>query len=382
MKTKVVCSVLKTVAIALLPFATTGARAQSSSLATPLPSGTTSLPRIERPSRPGKLPSLAISFMTSKYERDVDFRNMKSSSKDETGGSSESSTLPNRNYMSVAASLPFLESHRVTILGFKNLDGEDARTVVTPTGARFTLPGEAIGIRYQHSFTESTTIEARTMRSESGDFHDPSLSLGYNELDLSGVSQRYTLSASIPTTEKSREDDLITKASVRGFFGVNLGNWSLFTSAVAAKSFYRGTPPEGGRFSRAQKPSAPETGTRSDTGTRSAGTPPVLDEVDQALMEREIERAGLNLGANYTPFGDLRLTSSLGASRALTQKDRTVWTTNARLIAATYALGACDISGDLSLFSDAENFRGLSTPNVLGIGFRVTYTFGEKTRVF
>lgn len=99
-------------------------------------------------------------------------------------------------------------------------------------------------------------------------------------------------------------------------------------------------------------------------------------------MEREIERVGVNIGTTYTPLSELKLTSSLGASRALTQKDRILWTTNARLISATYSLGACDISGDVSVFSDAENFRGISTPNILGLGFRVTYTFGDKARVF
>lgn len=256
--------------------ASTAARAQTTSNALTIPSGTTSLPRIERPSRPGKLPSLSISFMTSRYEREVGFRNLKSSSKDETGESSESATLPNRNYLAVAGSLPLLENHRLTILGFRNLDGKEARTIVMPTGARFTLPGEAVGFRYQYSFTQKMTLEARTMHLEDSGFLDPSLLLGYNEFDPAGISQRFTISTSIPSTEKSRQDGLITKASVRGFLGSNFGNWSLFTSAVAAKSFYRGAPSEGGRFSRGKdKPGASESGVRpGDSGTGSVGTPP------------------------------------------------------------------------------------------------------------
>lgn len=350
--------------------------APSTAIGAPGPAGTLSLPRLGRPSAPGKLPSLAVSFMTSRYEREVSFRNMKSSSaKDDNGGNSENQTLPNRNYLSIVASFPFLEDHRLTLLGFKNVDGDESRTIVMPTGARFRLPGEAIGLRYQYSFTETTTAELRTMRLEDGDFSDPSLVLGYNLLDPAGLSQRSTLAASLPMTEKSREENLITKASVRVFLGQNIDGWSVFINAFGAKSYFRGTPPEGGgRGARAQKPAG--------MTQRSEVPPPVLDEVDQALMEREIERLGLTLGVNLNPTPELRLTSSVGAARALTQKNRALWTTSARLLAATYSLGAYDVTGDVSIFSDAENFRGVSTPNIWGLGLRVTYTWGEKTRVF
>ncbi len=340
--------------------------------------------------------SVRLTYLTSRAGG-KDFRSFKSSGSDDSGSMNENSVMPNLNYISARAVITPLRGHQIMFGGLQSLDSAQARIITKPNGRKFPLPGEIFSLRYVYSLSRHYTLSAGETYIDTFKFSDPTLGLNYRNSVDSGWGQRVGLGLSLPTTEKSHNERLITRATIRT--GASLTADRFVTSAGLSYSRPIYSRPgdlpsmrgeDGGGATAAPGASQPSPGGRR-TGRHGGGgtsgnvinadpTPASLEEVDLVIMEREVDRSTGSIGLTFIPSQHWKLGTGAGITYLETARQKAIWLTSARLIGAAYTFGKAEIGSDLQLYSDIHKYQHAALPRLWSIGLHLSYFLGDQQK--
>jgi hypothetical protein len=240
---------------------------------------------------------------------------------------------------------------------------------------------------------------------------DPNMSLSHRfERDGRGFQFREGLSLTVPTTERSHNDGLYTRATCR----VSLNRrtetgWSTNMGLSYSRPFYKdidkvasakdwgASPPSaqtqsdpsgatrsnggdrrggGGRGGRGNRPGRGNSNLVGSSGSSSEQTPQQV--VDSVLRETERDRTTGSVGLTYSFPRHWKIGTGGGISYVQTSKDKAVWATSARVLGVSYKVSNVEMGSDLQVFSDAGKFKHPSLPKYWGVGLHLSLAFGGR----
>lgn len=305
-------------------------------------------------------------YLTSRTAQPMTYQNMRGAGGG--GGDESSTTLPNLNYVSAQAFMPFLKNSTISLMGMQSLDRSEDLKIATPFGADFQLPSQIAMLRYRYQLSPAWAADVRGLYIDTIGYKDPSLGVTYTQAGRwMGL---YSLSASVPVTGSSHDDDLLTRAFLRTAFTRRADRWAFITSVMHMHSFYEGGQPP----NRAR-------GQGRATQTDANGKPivPIFPSaVDLILLQREIHRTRGDLSVAYALTDRFTVGAGAGLSYSVTEKEKTLWMTSAKPLVLKYVYDQAEIGTEVSLNSDIRDFEAPRLPSILSVGLRVGYTFGEK----
>ena len=335
-----------------------------------------------------------------------DFRTFKGSSggSEEGSGISDGSTMPNLNYVTGKFVVAPNRDNQFHLGVVQSLDSDEDRRVPTPvTGNRpAILPASIAALRYMHYFTRSLNASLGDGFDNQSKFSDPSVGLNYKEVVREGWGKKGGFSLSIPTTEKSHNDHILTKASLRTGLAYYGDNWNIALSLSHSRPFYQGgtnlsdyvTRKKSGKTaSKKPRSTRPNPGggtsTLSRTDDPSSGSSPggniadrpgsaysSMEEVDLVLNEREVARSSASLNYQFTPSRSWKFTGGPGTTLLRTARENTIWMTSMKLLGVSYQTGHFETGSDINLYSNIHKFKSPSLPNLWNFGLHVSYLFG------
>jgi len=247
------------------------------------------------------------------------------------------------------------------------MNGADERTVTTPFGTPFVLPGQVVAARYRHTLSEAFSLDAGSVYIDTFKFLDPSLGGTYRYRHDSGFGYAQSLSFTAPLTAASQEKNLLTKATARTAFTHRAGAWAHSLSFAHSRPFYEGGKLPAGRSGSASP--APNGGKSFSSGNR-------LEEVDIVMSETEKSRTTAGLGTMFA-YKKIRLNASLGASYLRTARNK-IWMSSCKPFGITYSEKSWELGSDLTLSSPIERYSSLTVPKNWNLGVRLSYFFGES----
>jgi hypothetical protein len=393
----------------------------------------TSLTETE-PSR-GPRYKASFSYLTSR-SASTDFRSFRSSATDDSGQVTEGSALPNMNYLSTRLSISPWRRHTFSIGDLQSLDSDAHRTIQSPGGGQgHVLPASIWSARYGFRINDYWNAGISETFVQGRKWSDPMAGLNFRStrIDEQGLANRLGLNLSIPTTEHSHNDHLITRATARTSIAYVAGPWITSAGVAFSRPFY--AHPGELAASNFDDPNAPPGSPQSFSGHHHGGgaiggpshtkpapapadptqptpTPPPVDptkpvpptqpgqgthdapgdstnasildasaygpgdSADYITREREHDRTTSSLGVSYQPSKHWRFSSGAGVTYIETWGNHAVWLTNARAFAAAYDFGRMEIGSDVSLYSDIHKFAHPSLPSLLSVGFHLSYFLG------
>lgn len=389
----------------------TPADSSSSSLPTPIdsllssPTETSSLP-LPQNVTPKPTPYYVRSSLSTSHAGEANtFRNLRNSGTDDTGNMSENSTLPNLSYFSTNATFDLSPSNQISVGGLQSLDPVDKRTMPTPFGKDMVLPGEVLTTHYQHNFNSLYFVEAREVYVDTYHFSDPFLGIGYKNNPATGWGQRLNLSSSVPTTERSIGEHMITKLYLRGGMSYKTTKWTNSFALGRAQSFYAETPENMVVKNHANQvasenpppvatqppnPSPSPTPTPGSPGAPSSPPNPGEKEknladapevIDFILGDHELSRSSASGGTSYMLGDHWKLGCSAGLSLIETMTHKNVWFSSAQPMSATYSFSHWEIGSAFSMMSNIENYKSPPLPTLWNVSLRLGFKFGDKSAI-
>jgi len=340
---------------------------------------------------PRKKYHVRMTYLTSRAGG-KDFRSFKSSGSDDSGSMNENSTMPNLNYFSARAMYTPVRGQQISFGALQSLDPASARTITGPSGRAHPLPGQIFSLRYAYFLKQELSLGLGETYVDSYKFSDPTLGLSYKHSVDAGWGHKAGLGLSIPTTEKSHNERLITRATARS--GVSFTTDRFVSSASLAysrpfNSRAGDLPSSRGDGDTTSSPSGTPGGRGGGRGGRGGSAPPgnpfgvdptpsVLEAADLVMMEREVDRTTGSLGVSYVPGEHWKLGSGAGVTYLETARQKAIWLTSARLLGAAYTLGHVEVGSDIQMYSDIHNYQHASFPRLWNVGLHLTYFIGEQ----
>lgn len=339
-----------------------------------------------------------LSYITSRTAGH-DYRSFRSSATDDTGSVNEGSSLPNLNYMSARLGVSPWERHTFSGGVLQSLDSASSRTVSGPRGSDRTLPSSIFSLRYSYRLNRQFTFGAGQTYVANRKFSDPSLSLNYRgrTAEEQGWAPRAGIGLTIPSTERSHNDQLITRATLRSGLSYAAGPWTTSVSLSHSRPIFAhpgklgasqwDAPPAqpGGeapapRRSHRRSNNATPGGSNGDAASAALADPnaTTLEAVDIAMSERESDRTTSSIGISFQAAPHLRIGSGAGVTYLETWKQKTIWLTNVRAVSAAYSFWKMEAGSDVQLYSDIHKYAHPSLPNLIAIGFHLTYFVGAE----
>jgi hypothetical protein len=345
-----------------------------------------------------------ITYQTSRATGH-DFRSFRSSATDESGATTVNSSLPDLNYLSARLSVNPWRKHTLSLGALQSLDPAHARTVSGPNGHGFALPGSIFMGHYGYKLSRSFSIGAGQTYVAGRRFSDPKLSLSYRNSPVDeGWGTHLGLGLSVPTSERSRNDQLITQATLRGALSFTAGRWTTSCGLAYSRPIYMhpgdlpavserfaermngsGGPtpsPDGGGGHHHHDHSA--SGSAGGTAYPAINDPNLtnLETVDFVLAERVSDRTTGSAGVSFVASPHWRFSSGAGVTYLETWKQKAVWLTNARVLSAAFSFWKMEAGTDFQLYSDIHKYEHPSLPSLAGVGFHLTYFLGDRRPSF
>ena len=336
----------------------------------------------------------SLTYLTSRAAGH-DFRSFRNSATDDSGATTEGSSLPNLNYLSARLSVSPWAKHTFSVGALESIDSEAVRTVVGPNGDARTLPSTIWSARYGYRFTDHLSASAGQTYVTGRKFSDPTTGLNYrsNGFDEQGLGQRAGLSLSLPTTERSHNEQLITQATVRSSLSYMAGRWTSSGGLAYSRPFYM-HPASLAVTSFGPPPTAPGAPPPHAHGHHGAPTPGgdggpaaaavndpnvgTLEAVDLVMGERVADRSTGSVGVSFQPSYHWKLGTGAGLTYLETWKQKTIWLTSARVLTAAYSFWKMEAGSDFSLYSDIHKYAHPSLPSLMNVGLHLTYFMGAE----
>lgn len=309
--------------------------------------------------------SFRLIYLTSRPGKELDYRNLRNLSSDETGSMSESIVLPNLNYMTALGVVPVTKNHRLFFIGLQSLDSKADRTVVTPF-MDFEIPGSIAALGYKYKLDNGFYADAKSIYVQGFGVLDPYFGVGYENRQHMGWSQRASLQGSVPTTTSSRAEELATRATARAGVSYGTMKWRMDGGVAQTQSFYQ-------HGSRRVPELTPEQLSMMMKMMMSRPDP-----LDLVLTEKELQRTSAALGASYFVNESLRLGTGVSVARAYTDKKTEIWMNSVRVVNVAYAYDRFEVGGDISVISDVRDYDAIKAPQLWTAGVRAGYVFGNQ----
>jgi len=328
-----------------------------------------------------------FSYLTSRAGKN-DIRSFRSSGSDESGSMSESSSLPNLNYVSAVAFARPFRNQQVMLGGLQSLDPASTRTI-TALGRSFVLPGEILALRYKYELGERFSLSAGDIYVDTFKFLDPTAGIAYRNMRADGWGQRAGLDFSAPLSARSNAETLVTRGTLRTRLIHRSDVWIMSGGLAYSRPFYS-DPSKAGTFGhssansagpRSRPPGGSGGGLSPGGAIGSATTTQSLEEVDLVMLEPEFARTTASAGVLFSPGAKWKLSSNAGATHLETAKGHVIWLTSAKILGASYRLGQAEVGSDFQLYSDAHKFAHPSLPSLWSVGVHLSYSFGVEPTI-
>lgn len=322
-----------------------------------------------------------VSLLTSQSTKPITYRDLKTTGTDDatpqsgsggSGSGSERTTAANLSYFSASTAVNWNSAHETSFHFTHSLSSLEDRSIQTPFGAKFAMPGDIVGVRQAYYFTSEYSASLSGGYTDITEYRDPSLGVNYTSLETSGFAPRWGLSASVPTTPGSYKNGLITKAMARVGFSYNSIRWRTFGSLSFNQGFYKDL--EVLKNSRGMSASS---AARSPGGP-PAGTRPTFEQIDVLLSEAELSRTATTAGVFYHATSRIKLSSSIGLAKVDTIKGNELWLTALKPLGLQYRLGPLEASANVLYYSDITKYKSPVMPENLNVGLNIAYNFGER----
>ena len=382
-------------ALTALAFCALSTGSVSLALAAEMPTSSSAL-TLPSPGAPNSLSFFRLSLLSSRSERDPDYRSMKGSGAggDDSGsgggagpddGSGQGGGGPgasNSNYVAAFGIMPGLtRGGTFSFVGLQSLDPVENRTILAPMGAKFTMPGSIVSAKYEQEFVPRFSVLARESFINTLGFTDPSLGVSFRNAQRVGWSERLSLTSSVPLTDKSKSSGLVTRSALRGNLEHSWAQLKWYGSLGFSKAFYSSDAPSGG-FGIASGHNK-----KPGLGQASASNPPNFngaipssfkpDELDLVLLCREQHRSSMASGLSWRPIDDLKISAGGNLSLAKTTNGDSLWSSSIKPMGLTYGLGAWELGSDLSFNSDVADYKSPPLPKLWSLSASLSYTFGS-----
>lgn len=322
-----------------------------------------------------------LSIISSRSGLKNNHRTTRTAGSDDSGGMSEGSVLPNLNYLTAKLLYSPKEGHQFSFGGLQTLDSVADRTVPTPFGQNLTFPGEIAALRYYYDFSSHFIGTLGQVYIDTLNFMDPTAGMQYRFHINPETSQRFVLSTSAPLSEKSHNDQLVTRTTIKAQTTYRSDEWTFIGGISHSRPFYQNEDlvlraPVSARASG----SAPVSKRSSKSANRSVGVSNLtssIDDVDLIFQQKEANRTNARISASRTLGRHWKLNSGAGISWIQTGHGHSIWLTSARVIAVAYTFGEWEIGSDFTLNSDQRRFKKPTLPNLWNIGVHLTYALGS-----
>lgn len=238
----------------------------------PVPTAISIAPDSSAPPR-GPRYRATFSYLTSR-SASTDFRSFRSSATDDSGAVTEGSALPNMNYFSTRLSVSPWQRHTFSVGDLQSLDSDSHRSIMRPGGGgSFTLPASIWSVRYGYRINDHWNAGLSETYVQGRGYSDPMAGLNFrsNRFEDQGLAHRLGLNLSVPTTEHSHNDRLITRATIRTSLAWAAGPW--ITSAGIAYSRPIYAHPGNLSATNFDDPNAPPGSPQSLSGRHRGGGP-------------------------------------------------------------------------------------------------------------
>lgn len=305
-------------------------------------------------------PYARVSMLSSHSSLENSYHTIKTVGSDESGGVSEKSVLPNRSFVSAMGALQPGKDHQVTFSVLQSMDSPETRQLTTPSGTQFTSPGTVAVARYRYSLSPQFSLSFGVTHVDTTGYSDPSLGLNFINSRDDDWSHRLDLRLSIPASERSKNDHLFTKATLRA--GTTFRGESFTTSGGVShcRPFY-------------QDVSKVESASTSRSARTSGAA---LSALDLILMQKEKSRSTGSLGTSYQASKRVRLAATTSLSYVATLQSKHLWVTSAKPINAVYSRENLDIGTYVEFLSNIEKYERPSLPKFWSVGVNLSYSFG------
>lgn len=357
-------------------------------LPVPAASAPASVARSGRPS----LFYLRTSVLGSRSGQKKDLRTFATSGRDESGSLSESTVLPNLNYLTLFGTVMLSRTQSLMFLGMQPLDSKEDRTVELPYGAKFVLPGQIAMARYIYRLNNEWSLSAGSVYVDTFKMTDPTATISNRRRWDNGLGTRGSLTLAAPLTSRSKDDGLVTRATARAGLSGSVEDWSWSMGLAYSQAFYESRSQLTNLVNAREAARRPQPSARPSGGTgrpggppgaspRAAGGPPPTTRpelIDTILADKEMNRATVGMGGGYQISRKWKLSSALGASHVRTLRNGgAYWLTNFRAMNATFTHKQWEAGAEFGLNSDVTKYRSPSLPKQWNAGLRLAYSFGE-----
>ena len=340
----------------------------------------------------------SFTYLTSR-SASSDFRSFRGSATDDSGQLTEGSALPNMNYLSSRLSYSPWNRHTFSGGDLQSLDSASKRTVLRPDGSGgFPMPSSIWSLRYGYRINDHFNAGLSETYVQGRKFSDPMAGLTYrsNRFDEQGLAHRVGLNLSVPTTERSHNDQLITRATLRTSLAYVAGPWTSSAGIAYSRPFFE--HPGNLAASNFDDPSAPPGSPQSGpagggasshhSGGRGGHSVTSTDPTDPnavvyvpepasiAMQEREADRTTSSVGVSFQPNSHWRFGSAMGVTYLETWRQKTIWLTNARPLTVAYDFWKMEVGSDVSLYSPISKFQHPSLPSLMVVGLHLSYFMG------
>jgi hypothetical protein len=308
-------------------------------------------------------PYVRFSVLSSRSGNKGDFRSFRTSGSDD-GSVSEQTTLPNLSFVAAFGSVNLARSHQLMVAAMQGINKEEDKRVATPFGANIQLPSRIALARYRYLLNENLSFSASMMHVDTFGYMDPNLGVQHKNMRSWGALTS-DLQLSAPVTEKSRADQLYTRATARLSAMHRYEKFTNFGRLSHSRPFYR--DPE-----NLDKPVS-----NARSGPSSARPTSLPAEVDLVLMQRETSRSIFSLGSAYQLTDRFRFSSSGNLILLTTLKNEEIWLSTFRPLGATYSKNSWEVSLNFGLTSDVRKYKSPSLPSQWIVSGGMSYFFGE-----
>jgi hypothetical protein len=303
-----------------------------------------------------------VSMMSSRSGQKTDFRSLKTSGTDDSGRMSESTILPNQSLVAAFGFIELQRRHQLMVAMIQSMESEETRTVATPFGPSVLLPGRISIARYRIALSPLFGLSASAVHVDTFGMRDPGVGLGYRDVSMAG-GQNVDLNLSVPLTARSRADQLLTRATLRGGLIHRMDNFTLLSRLSHSRTFYKDPA----------NLDKPKPGSTPSRGLASA----MPSELDMVLVQREKSRSTGMMGALFQANSKLRLGTLGQMVYVTTFKNKGMWITVFKPLTISYALGSWEAGANFSLSSDILNYKSPSLPSQWTAGVNLSYGFGQ-----
>ena len=316
---------------------------------------------------------LQFSMLSSKSGQKNDFRSLKGSASDDTGGMSESTSIPNLSYAAGVGILKFQENHRFVVAALQSLDSRELRTIPTPFGRNFVIPGQIFALKYSYAVAPNWRLSAGGAYIDVFRFTDPSAGVTYRRSAGNGLSYRMGVDFAAPINAKSKRDHLITRTTARSGAYLRKANWSAHGSLSHSVPFFRAVSATPGAISH---------GSVSHGAGGPGGMPAMgqIEEIDLVLSDREVSRTMTSIGGSFSLSDSVSLSTGFGITYLRTARNTDIWMSNMKPIGAKFSMNKMEVGTNLTLNSDIQNYQRLSLPRLWNVDVTVSYFFGQHPR--